>query len=88
MTEALKRERRALGSRLHRDDDGTWLAYAQWPSREAWERSGSMQSPDPGSSKVMGEAIAERIADAHGGELETCLPEHVGLRLRFPPITH
>jgi hypothetical protein len=27
-----------LGSRLHVAEDGTWVAYAQWPSREAWER--------------------------------------------------
>jgi len=26
----------SLGSRLHRSSDGTWVAYAQWPSREAW----------------------------------------------------
>jgi quinol monooxygenase YgiN len=29
----------SLGSRLHRSDDGLFVAYAQWPSREVWERS-------------------------------------------------
>jgi quinol monooxygenase YgiN len=26
----------ALGSRLHRAEDGSWVAYAQWPDRERW----------------------------------------------------
>jgi quinol monooxygenase YgiN len=29
----------SLGSRLHRTSDRVWVAYAQWPSREAWERA-------------------------------------------------
>jgi len=34
----------ALGSRLHQVDDGSWLAYAQWPDRESWMR---MRSSPP-----------------------------------------
>jgi heme-degrading monooxygenase HmoA len=29
-------EQGALGSRLHKAEDGTYFAYAQWPSREAY----------------------------------------------------
>ena len=36
VTVQLKQHRGALGSRLHLAEDGTWVAYAQWPSREAW----------------------------------------------------
>lgn len=38
----------ALGSRLHQVDDGSWLAYAQWPDRERWllMRSGPPVAPD------------------------------------------
>ena len=38
ITEAIYRQHGALGSRLHRADDGsgTWIAYAQWPDREHW----------------------------------------------------
>jgi heme-degrading monooxygenase HmoA len=30
----------ALGSRLHRAEDGSLYAYAEWPSRAAWEAAG------------------------------------------------
>ncbi len=26
-----------LGSCLHKDDDGNFLAYARWPNRQLWE---------------------------------------------------
>ncbi|RKF20409.1 hypothetical protein DBZ36_08200 [Alginatibacterium sediminis] len=29
----------ALGSRLHKASDGTWISYSQWPSKEHWLRS-------------------------------------------------
>ena len=35
-TEKIAERYGALGSRLHRVDDGSWLAYAQWPDRERW----------------------------------------------------
>lgn len=50
-----------LGSRLHKADDGTWLAYAQWPDRVTWEASYSIPNWDPEGSKLMEEAIAERL---------------------------
>src|SRR5262245_54571542 len=43
MTDAIYRTRGSLGSRLHRADDGTWVAIAHWPSRADWERSGAME---------------------------------------------
>jgi len=59
ITEAFKEQRGALGSRLHHADDGTWVAYAQWPDRGAWEASGQLGSVDPAASLAMSEAIAE-----------------------------
>jgi heme-degrading monooxygenase HmoA len=49
----------ALGSRLHRSDDGDFYAYAEWPSREAWERAKPLSPVDPATSKVMREATLE-----------------------------
>lgn len=51
--------RGALGSRLHRADDGTWVAYAQWPSRTAWEQAHAQGSPDPDAARLMREAEEE-----------------------------
>jgi heme-degrading monooxygenase HmoA len=39
-TEEIKATFGGLGSRLHQNVDGRWIAYAQWPSREAWEAFG------------------------------------------------
>ena len=50
-----------LGSRLHRADDGTWLAYAQWPDRETWERSYTVPDWDPEGGRILQDAIAERF---------------------------
>jgi heme-degrading monooxygenase HmoA len=31
----------SLGSKLHRDQNGNFVAYAQWPSEEVWKNAGS-----------------------------------------------
>ena len=61
ITEAIRDSRGGLGSRLHVTDDGWWLAYAQWPDRQTWERSGEMESADPEAGKMMADSIEERL---------------------------
>ena len=39
ITDYLKRECEALGSRLHQGEDGVFFAYAQWPSKTVFEAS-------------------------------------------------
>lgn len=58
-TELFMAERGALGSRLHQADDGTWVAYAQWPTRQDWEKSRSLGPADPAVSAIMAESIEE-----------------------------
>ena len=48
-----------LGSRLHKAEDGTWLAYAQWPDKATWERSYAVPEWDAEGSKLFLEAILE-----------------------------
>jgi hypothetical protein len=50
-----------LGSRLHRADDGSWLAYAQWPDRATWERSYDVPDWDPEGSHLIETCVAERL---------------------------
>ena len=35
-TEAIRDRCSSFGSRLHRTDDGEWVAYARWPNEQAW----------------------------------------------------
>ena len=37
LTELIRDHRGGLGSRLHRDAQGRFVAYAEWPSREVFE---------------------------------------------------
>jgi len=30
----------SLGSRLHKQSEFTYIAYAQWPDKQTWERAG------------------------------------------------
>ena len=40
-TELIRAECGSLGSRLHREGNGRYLAYARWPSRDAWKNAPS-----------------------------------------------
>jgi quinol monooxygenase YgiN len=59
VTRGIKSKRGGLGSKIHREDDGTYVAYAQWPSREAWTHSSQLPSVDPDASKAMADAVLE-----------------------------
>lgn len=61
LTHAIRDERGGLGSRLHRLEDGWHAAYAQWPSRDAWEAARDLPSPDPEASDRLSATIAERL---------------------------
>jgi quinol monooxygenase YgiN len=58
-TQTLMRQHGALGSRLHHAEDGTWVAYAQWPNKAAWERARSLPSVDAEASRLMLDAELE-----------------------------
>ena len=62
LAEAIRRERGGLGSRLHRNPAGEFVAYAQWPDRETWQRAQALPSPLPEVSERMRGLIVERFA--------------------------
>ncbi|MEM9415795.1 MAG: antibiotic biosynthesis monooxygenase family protein [Planctomycetota bacterium] len=63
VTHAIRDQCGGLGSRLHRGDDGVWLAYAQWPSRAMWDDASLTDPALQRARKQMREAIAETLPD-------------------------
>jgi len=60
LTDAIYRVRGSLGSRLHRTENpSVYVAYAQWPSREVFERQ-----VDPSSFTPAENAARAALADA------------------------
>ena len=41
MTKLIYEHEGSLGSRLHRESETEYIAYAQWPDRKAWQDSGN-----------------------------------------------
>ena len=60
-TAELRKEAGALGSRLHRSDDGLWVAYALWPDLASRERAWAQAPPNPAATEMMREAVAEEM---------------------------
>ena len=55
----IKKAYGGLGSRLHKSEEDSYIAYAQWPSKEAWSGNvGKKESPSQ-ASKVMKEATLD-----------------------------
>ena len=55
------RAKGALGSRLHRVADGTWLAYAQWPNKHAWETTKVTSPAAEAALRCFQDTIEERL---------------------------
>lgn len=63
VTCALREQRGALGSRLHRCEDGLWYAYAQWPDAETRAASRGLPHVCPEGSRLMQEATIETLPE-------------------------
>lgn len=57
----------SLGSRLHRTEGGIFVAYAQWPCRDDWERSREIPFTPEGERcrRTMQECAVRILPDAH-----------------------
>jgi quinol monooxygenase YgiN len=49
LTELIYEYEGSLGSRLHKLNDTSYIAYAQWPDRDTWKNSGN-NLPDSADS--------------------------------------
>jgi hypothetical protein len=59
LTVLLRQKRGARGSRLHRTDYGSLVAYAQWPDQRAWEHSCALHELDEALSRRMLDVVEE-----------------------------
>jgi heme-degrading monooxygenase HmoA len=57
-THLIRAHRGGQGSRLHRCADGSYLAYAQWPDQETWNRSSEIPLPETSAFERMKDAVA------------------------------
>lgn len=63
LTVDIMRDHGGGGSRLHRAENGDWVAYARWPSKEARDKAFSDYSKQPDHSTPQREGRAELIEE-------------------------
>ncbi|UJH68307.1 antibiotic biosynthesis monooxygenase [Allomuricauda sp. SCSIO 65647] len=51
----------SLGSRLHKQTDRVYLAYAQWPDKETWKNSGNTLPDSSGNVRSKMRASCAKI---------------------------
>jgi quinol monooxygenase YgiN len=65
ITEGIYQRSGSLGSRLHRAEDGTWIAYAQWPDRQTYDAARSIPVIDAEMRAMFRESIEESYPDIY-----------------------
>lgn len=65
VTLAIREKFGSLGSRLHHSEDGTWVAYAQWPTKELWQAERSFGPAVEAARMKMREAIDESLPSSY-----------------------
>lgn len=60
-TDLIRQRFGGLGSRLHRDSQGRFVAYAQWADKEAWQRAydARFDYGEPETARLFRDAISE-----------------------------
>ncbi len=83
VTKSLADDYGAGGSRLHRTEDGVFVAYARWPSLAARKAAFARGHPDPAAARLMEEATEERLPDIPMTILDDYLTPEAELPERF-----
>jgi hypothetical protein len=58
VTKAIRATCGSYGSRLHRGDDDTWVAYALWPDSDTRDRCDHAEEE---GERLMADSVAERL---------------------------
>ncbi|GGX98579.1 hypothetical protein GCM10007160_27660 [Litchfieldella qijiaojingensis] len=75
-TEYIHRNFGSLGSRLHRAEDGKFIAYAQWPDRETYEKEHDWSEEGAKCRERMRETLkSEKVTVLHKLDVDTDLLE-------------
>ena len=67
----------SLGSRLHQAEDGTWVAYAQWPDRRTYDAAQNVPVVDAEARAMLGESVEESYPDVYMNVVDDLLQEKV-----------
>lgn len=74
ITEFFREEAGALGSRLHKGEDGAFYAYAQWPDKETFEAAQQvLPTEDFVKHRLIWAEICEPSEILWAGEVKTDL---------------
>lgn len=70
----------SLGSRLHRAEDGTWVAYAQWPDRRTYDAAQSIAVIDIEARMMFKESVEESYPDVYMNVVDDLLRAEIHLK--------
>lgn len=73
LTRMFYRHAGSLGSRLHRPQGTTYIAYAQWPDRETWEASAKRLPPEADTVKAAMREACQKTEILHELQVGTDL---------------
>jgi heme-degrading monooxygenase HmoA len=76
-TEEIYQHCGSLGSRLHKSEDGTWAAYAQWPDWETYDAAQSVPVIDAEARGRFRESIEEAYPDIYMNVIDDLLRAEV-----------
>jgi heme-degrading monooxygenase HmoA len=62
LTDLMIEQGGAYGARLHKGEDGSFIAYSWWPSKRHWDMAQLQRSP---ARALLAAAVEERLPDVH-----------------------
>ena len=77
ITEGIYQHSGSLGSRLHRAEDGIWVAYAQWPDRQTYDAASSIPAVNTEARAMFRESIEEAYPDIYMNVVDDLLQAQV-----------